>query len=160
MGWEDGVRRGGIQQAQPTLPLPTPAQASDAGFFMKGALAEGIGGPGYQWLGSDAVSSPATWLTDGVLSDLHERDEVMRGYVGLTPGRDRQTAAHTAYTARILARAPTLADPSTGACDAEADDDESFPTHIWMQALAELGLDGGPSDLVKCGFSLRRRRDP
>ena len=44
-------------------------QASDAGPFMKGAFEAGIGGPGYMWIGSDAVVKSDTWLNNGVMAE-------------------------------------------------------------------------------------------
>ena len=42
-------------------------QASDAGPFMRGAYEAGIGGSGYMWFGSDAVTISDTWLNNNVL---------------------------------------------------------------------------------------------
>ena len=93
-------------------------QASDAGPFLKGAFEAGIGGPGYLWFGSDAVTKSDTWLNDDVLLDETLRLQVMQGFFGMTPSTGKGTAPYEAYLARLRAMPPTTG--SGGSCNLQA----------------------------------------
>jgi hypothetical protein len=71
-------------------------QAADAGPFLMGALAAGVGGAGYLWLGSDAVTNSATWESGGVLADPVQRLAVLKGFFGMAPSVDQSGAAYQA----------------------------------------------------------------
>ena len=120
-------------------------QTADAGVFMKGALAEGIGGPGYMWLGSDALSQSSLWTTNSVLSDPVERLRVLKGFFGLRPSVGQGTAVYNAFLARQRALPSSLPVNST-VCNMATDDDLASPRYIWAQ-----DSDNNASTPLACG---------
>lgn len=117
-------------------------QASDAGPFMKGAFEAGIGGPGYMWIGSDAVVKSDTWLNNGVMADEALRLQVMKGFIGLTPSVGQGTAAYAGFETRTKAQPSTKGDGTN--CNLEKDDDGQ--TYIWAQ-----DHDNNGSTPLECG---------
>eukprot|EP00966_Prymnesium_polylepis_P202294 4686636-Prymnesium_polylepis.1 len=112
---------------------------------MKGALAEGIGGPGYMWLGSDALSQSSLWTTNSVLSDPAERLCVLKGFFGLRPSVGQGTAVYNAFLARQRALPSSL--PVNGTvCNMATDDDLASPRYIWAQ-----DSDNNASTPLACG---------
>jgi hypothetical protein len=108
-------------------------QASDGGRFMRGAYEVGIGGPGYMWIGSDAVTKSDTWLLNDVMTDPTLRLAVMKGFIGLSPSIGIDTPVYDAYMDRVRAVPPTTGDGTN--CNLATDDDitAATPTYIWAQ---------------------------
>ena len=119
-------------------------QASDAGLFMKGALEEGIGGAGFMWLGSDALSGSSLWTNNGVMVEEALQLQVLKGFFALRPSVGQGTAAYAAYMARVRAMPSTL--PTGSTCNLATDDDFSNPTYIWAQ-----DEDNNASSPLACG---------
>ena len=65
-------------------------QTSDATRFIDGAYDAGIGGEGYLWLGSDAVTNPSTM---SAVTDEARRERVFRGLIGLSPAVGQGSAS-------------------------------------------------------------------
>eukprot|EP00966_Prymnesium_polylepis_P044191 1024304-Prymnesium_polylepis.1 len=103
-------------------------QASDAGLFLRGAHAAGVGGPGYLWFGSDAITIPDTWLNNDVLLDLTLRERVMLGYFGLSPSFGTGSK-YQEYLTRVRAQ-PATTGNSTDCNMAKDDEGLNF---IWAQ---------------------------
>lgn len=120
-------------------------QASDAGRFMRGAYAQGIGGSGYMWFGSDAVTKSDTWLNDNVLADEAERLAVLQGFIGMTPSVGKDTEQYQSYMRRMRAVVGTSAG-SDGKCNNATDDTDD--TYIWAH-----DHDNDPSTSLACGGS-------
>ena len=60
-------------------------------------------------LGSDAVTSPATWLNDDALNtNLTRRHQALSGFFGLTPSNGAGTSTYNAYRARSIAFSPSM----------------------------------------------------
>ena len=108
-------------------------QAKEGGRFLRGAYQSGVGGPGFLVFGSDAVTSPGTWLGDdengGLAANATLRNEVFRGFFGLTPSNGLGTARYAAYRQRLVtysqANLPKLATAvltgsDTASCDVAA----------------------------------------
>ena len=117
-------------------------QANDAGPFMRGAFEEGIGGPGYLWIGSDATVKSDTWLNNDVLLDEELRLQVMKGFIGLAPSVGQGTAAYAGFEARTLAQPSTTGNGTS--CNLATDDDGG--AYIWAQ-----DHDGDPATPLACG---------
>ena len=90
----------------------------DASRFLDGALEEGIGGPGWMWLASDAVANANTFSR---VADPARRERIFKGLFALSPSIGRGTPAYSSYLARLKALQPTLANGVQ--CDTEVDDD-------------------------------------
>ena len=117
--------------------------SSDATRFLEGAYDSGIGGEGYVWLGSDAVSNPQTM--EGV-SNLTKRMAIFKGFFGLTASRGAGTEAYDAFAARISALPPTTGTATD--CDLEVSDDDGPGSESSMLWAADH--DGDPSTPLKC----------
>ena len=100
-------------------------QTNDATRLVDAALDMGIGGDGYLWLGSDAVTNPATM--EAVL-DLDRRERLFKGLFGLSPAVGKGTAAYEAFMDRARATPPTTGNATT--CDLSLDDNGEL---LWAQ---------------------------
>lgn len=133
-------------------------QASEAGRFLRGAYKSEprLGGEGFLFLGSDAVSGPATWDGDDALrDDLELRNSVLGGFFGLTASYGQGSAAYAAYRARLAAHSavtlpailPALAS-TNGCCMAErnacgslaATAEDADGRSLWTQLTGDIGL--------------------
>jgi ABC-type branched-subunit amino acid transport system substrate-binding protein len=124
-------------------------QASDAGPFMLGAYNYGIGGPGFMWFGSDAVTQSDTWLNNGVLVDDALRLNVMKGFFGLTPSIGQGTALYEGYMERV--RSSPATDGNGTLCNLATDDDGTL---IWAH-----DHDGNASTPIECGSNDNQDED-
>ena len=113
----------------------------DASRFIEHAYDAGIGGPGYLWLGSDAVSNHETM---SMVADDARRQRIFQGFVGLTPATLAGSAAYEAYERRRRALRSTVGN-GTGACDLEVDDD--------AQLMWAADHDGNASTPLECAGS-------
>ena len=125
---------------------------SDASRFIEGAYDAGIGGEGYVWLGSDAVSNPQTM--EGV-SNLTKRMAIFKGFFGLTASRGAGTDAYDAFAARISALPPTTGTATQ--CDLEVSDDDGPGSESSMLWAADH--DGDPSTPLECAGSDNQVQD-
>eukprot|EP00736_Rhodelphis_marinus_P013100 Rmarinus@m.13950 len=102
--------------------------SSSASKVLEHAYAEGILGPGFTWVGSDAVSKPATWenmdLGEGVDSAA-----AMRGYFGLVPSNGYGTDAYDAFSERWVDQTCTGGDTCPLGCSVETDGEGST---VWQ----------------------------
>ena len=114
-------------------------QANVAGSFVREAYQAGVGGAGYLWLGSDAISGTSRWwLADAQLAaDDALRLAALKGFFGFRLSLDVSAASYLAFIRRRHAMPPTTADPVTGACNLETDDDG---THLWARTV--VGANG------------------
>jgi ABC-type branched-subunit amino acid transport system substrate-binding protein len=104
--------------------------ALDAGRVIRSALEEGVGGPGYVWIGSDAVAQESLWSNDPVLaSDTSLRLSALRGFFGLVPSNGRGTQAYDDYRVRLTRFA--MAAASDHANCSTAEDADGAP--MWLQ---------------------------
>lgn len=126
--------------------------SSDATRFLEGAYDSGIGGEGYVWLGSDAVSNPQTM--EGV-SNLTKRMAIFKGFFGLTASRGAGTEAYDAFAARISALPPTTGTATQ--CDLEVSDDDGPGSESSMLWAADH--DGDPSTPLECAGSDNQVQD-
>ena len=143
-------------------------QAKEGGRFLRGAYRAGVGGAGFLVFGSDAVTSPGTWLGDdaegGLASDMALRDDVLRGYFGLTPSNGQGTPRYSAYRERLVkhsaAALPRLSTVVRTASDAAAPCDvaatlatspawnatDADGRLLWIQGSGSSAVCAGPSD--------------
>lgn len=118
-------------------------QASEGGRFLRGAYQAQprIGGEGFLFFGSDAVATSDTWQKDngagGLSTDVGLRQQVLKGFFGITasygqgtPAYERYRSRLTAYSARAL---PGLAVSSV------------LRTATTCEASSAAVLDGPPS---------------
>ncbi len=126
----------------------------DATAFLEGAYDSGIGGEGYVWLGSDAVSNPDTMTR---VSDSTKRMAIFKGFFGLTPTRGAGTEAYDAFAARISALPLTNGthSPNGTLCDLEVSDDLEASDDLCQlgsesRLLWAADHDGDPSTPLKC----------
>ena len=95
-------------------------QAADGGNLMYQAYQAGLGGPGFAFLGGDALMNEnlINAMTTAGATDA-EILAVTKGFVGLTPGRDETSAEWDAYTALWAVQPDTIT--STGVCSSAVD---------------------------------------
>ncbi|KAK3257484.1 hypothetical protein CYMTET_33430, partial [Cymbomonas tetramitiformis] len=118
--------------------------------LMEQAYAAGVGGVGYVWLGGESSTNSALLsesLSGSNLSE-EEKNDVLRGYIGVRPFVNMSTNEYAAFAERWEAQPATL-DEATGECSSELDD-AGLP--IWKRANADgngttyeatkIGLDG------------------
>ncbi|KAK3268991.1 hypothetical protein CYMTET_22538 [Cymbomonas tetramitiformis] len=97
--------------------------------LMEQAYAAGVGGEGYVWIGSDATASSSTWnAMSSQLSDA-DKNDIMRGYLGMSPYVNKSTPEYAAFAEQWAAQ-PATVDEETGECSEEVDD-AGVP--IWMR---------------------------
>ena len=100
------------------------------GEFLVGAHELGLGGPGYMWIGSDAITDRVSWESnEKMLHNETLRMQVMKGYFGVLPFVDDSTEAYASFAARMRAQPATNGNGS--ACNMEVDDDGG--TLVWAQ---------------------------
>ncbi|KAK3267419.1 hypothetical protein CYMTET_24023, partial [Cymbomonas tetramitiformis] len=107
--------------------------SGDTGRLLEQAYAAGVGGEGFVWLGSDASTSTTTW--ESMSSDLSEEDrnDVMRGYIGVRPFINTTTPEYAAFAERWAAQPATM-DAETGECSSEVDDADA---PIWRRTIVD-----------------------
>ncbi|KAL1503142.1 hypothetical protein AB1Y20_011204 [Prymnesium parvum] len=112
-------------------------QASDAGKLMVAAYQQNYGGPGYVWIGSDAVTKEDTWLNGGVMLNETLRLSVMKGFFGCLPSGGQDLPQFAPFAARL--RDFAFSSPP---CNLETDDDGRL---IWAQ-----DHDDNPATQLEC----------
>ncbi|KAK3248111.1 hypothetical protein CYMTET_42405, partial [Cymbomonas tetramitiformis] len=95
--------------------------SADISTLLEQAYAAGVGGEGYVWIGSDGTASSKTWDSMSVELSDEEKNDIMRGYLGLTPYIDTSTPEYMAFAERWAAQ-PATVDEATGECSDEVDD--------------------------------------
>ena len=95
--------------------------ASQAGKFLLGAHEQGIGGPGYMFIGSDGTTRSDIWETNEMNNNETLRLAIMKGFFGVQPFVDSMAEAYAGFEARMRAQ-PTTEGNGTE-CDMETDDD-------------------------------------
>ena len=101
---------------------------------MSAAYAAGVGGPGFLWFGSDAVTNDRTWAAVPNVS------AVFKGFFGLSPSAGI-TSQFLSYRRRLQAF-DVWPGNGTGQCNDEVDGDGRY---IWQQ-----DVDGDPSTPPEC----------
>ncbi len=114
----------------------------DASRFIEGAYDVGLGGAGYMWLGSDAVSNPETMSR---VADPERRLRIFKGFVGMTPSARGGSPLYQAYARRRRAL-PSTAGSSMNACSLEVDDEARLLWAADHDANASTPLECAGSD--------------
>ena len=126
-------------------------QASEGGRFLRGAYqaVPRVGGEGFLFFGSDAVASSGTWQKDnaagGLSSDVELRQQVMKGFFGITASFGQGTPAYESYRSRLVAYSnrslPGLAVGGVlrtdEACDAASAGVLDGPASVWNATDAD-----------------------
>lgn len=119
---------------------------SDAARFIEAAYDAGIGGEGYLWLGSDAVTNSAVMES---VTNRTRRDAIFNGYFGLVPSTGAGKDAYAAYVARMRALPSTEGNGTH--CDAATDDDGNL---LWA-----ADHDGDAATPLACAGSANQVED-
>ncbi|KAK3258341.1 hypothetical protein CYMTET_32610 [Cymbomonas tetramitiformis] len=107
----------------------------DSAALIEQAYAAGVGGEGYVWIGSRTTASAKMW---GAMSDElseEQKNDIMRGYLGVRPYINTSTPEYVAFAQRFSAQ-PATVDAATGECSEEVDD-AGVP--IWRRYDADNG---------------------
>ncbi|KAK3253219.1 hypothetical protein CYMTET_37519, partial [Cymbomonas tetramitiformis] len=118
----------GLQKARCYI-IVTFGFSSETGRLMEQAYASGVGGAGYVWIGSEATASANTW--EAMSSDLSEeaRNDIMRGFLALTPSINKTTPEYLGFVERWASQPATVND-ETGECSEEVD---ALGAPIWKR---------------------------
>jgi len=119
----------------------------DASLFIEKAYYAGVGGPGFLWLGSDAVSQASTMAR---IEDPTVRRRVFQGFFGLTPSASTDSPVFRRYN-RSRSAMPSTAGDGAGNCDLETDDDG---VEMWA-----ADNDGNASTPLACSGSDNQQLD-
>eukprot|EP00966_Prymnesium_polylepis_P265740 6138940-Prymnesium_polylepis.1 len=118
------------------------SQARDATCFMQQALAAGVGGEGFLWLGGDTFSGSFWDAVPELVSDGDLRNRLFKGlFAVLANGQAIGSPSYQRYLAR-RSRLPPAAEDGATACSQETDDDGNL---IWAQ-----DHDNDPSTPLRC----------
>ena len=99
-------------------------QANDGATLIHQGYQQGIGGPGYVWVGADGIMNSN--LIDALSAKGITTDEVKflsKGVIGLTPGRDESSKEWSDYTALWGAQPKTI---NGGVCSTNKDASGNF----------------------------------
>ncbi|KAK3282620.1 hypothetical protein CYMTET_9652 [Cymbomonas tetramitiformis] len=102
--------------------------AEGMGRLMEQAYAARVGGSGFVWLGSESTADPATWETMSEDLTEAERNEIMRGYLGVLPYVNTSTPEYQGFAERWVAQPATVS--ASGECSDEVD---ASGAPIWMR---------------------------
>ncbi|KAK3240520.1 hypothetical protein CYMTET_49646 [Cymbomonas tetramitiformis] len=118
----------GLQEARCYI-IVTFGFSTETGMLMEQAYASGVGGAGYVWIGSEATASANTW--EAMSSDLSEeaRNDIMRGFLALTPSINKTTPEYLGFVERWASQPATVND-ETGECSEEVD---ALGAPIWKR---------------------------
>eukprot|EP00854_Cymbomonas_tetramitiformis_P022662 gene22662-27358_t len=94
-------------------------RAQDIGRLMEQAYAAGVGGQGYVWLGSDDATNSLMWESMSAELSEAEKNDIMRGYLGVRLSINTSTPEHLAFENRWTQQQATISE--SGECSPEED---------------------------------------
>ena len=126
-------------------------QRREAARFLGGAPANGVGGEGFLYMGSDAVAQESLWQdNEQIFENVTLRNAALKGFFGLQPSFNREADEYLSYVERLRLIPSTLPAPTdeagsgvSGNCSNVTDADGR---PVWWQEVEGEPLCIGVSD--------------
>ncbi|KAK3269628.1 hypothetical protein CYMTET_21940 [Cymbomonas tetramitiformis] len=141
----------GLGQSR-ALIIVTFGTAEDTARLMEESYDAGVGGGGYVWIGSEATVGYLLWENLSPQRSEAERNDILRGFLAVTPYVNQAAPEFRAFAERFRARPATI-DESAEWCDPQED---GVGTPLWMRHDSDdnlttydtcVGLNHSRSDL-------------